>query len=153
MVNRLSSPTGLLNNYTRSIMLLRDLVDLAYAYHVAQVFNDNEDCNDFYAAWKLQDERSKTGLYPKGCAESKILQYKSVISISSQLLKLFSDVQRDKVHIIFQEDMMVDTKGVYAKVLSFLGLPDFEIKILSVIALRILIGISGCLRFISHSMA
>lgn len=107
------------------IIMLRDLVEIAYAFHMEQLFNDNEDIKDFYTAWIRQDERISSGVYPKNCADPKLLHYRNVVSLGTQLASVLNYVPRNQVLIIFQDDMHKNTKETYLNVTRFLGLEDY----------------------------
>ena len=116
------------NAQAKFIIMLRDLVEIAQAFHMEQVFNDNEDIMDFSAAWLNQDERWNTGKIPKNCADPQLIQYRNVVSLGSQLLDVLSIVPRCQVLLVFHEDMQEDTKTTFLSVTRFLGLSDHELE-------------------------
>ncbi|ADZ71461.1 sulfotransferase domain-containing protein [Polymorphum gilvum] len=121
------------NPKAKFIVILRNPIEAAYAYHMEKVFNHFEDEEDFEIAWKLQSRRLQGHSIPSGCDEPKELQYQQVASFGSQLASVLEHVKRDDLLVLFTEDMASDARGTYLKVLDFLdleddGRTDFKIK-------------------------
>lgn len=115
------------------IVMLRNPVDVAYAFHMEQLFNTFEDEESFEKAWNLQAKRSSGQRIPPSCIEPKNLQYRQVASLGSHLSRLKQIVANDQLHIIFHEDFARDPRATYLSLISFLGLNDdgrevFEVK-------------------------
>lgn len=115
------------------IVMLRNPVDVAYAFHMEQLFNTFENEASFEKAWDLQPMRSSGQMIPASCIEPKNLQYRQVASLGSHLARLKEIVVNDQLHIIFHEDFARDPRATYVSLISFLGLKDdgrkvFEVK-------------------------
>lgn len=106
------------------VVMLRNPVEAAYAYHGERLKNCNEDIIDFEAAWGLQEERKKGFSIPDTCFEPKLLQYRDIFLYGNLLERLFSWVPREQVHVILFEDFRDDVRATYRKLLQFLGLSD-----------------------------
>lgn len=110
---------------SRFIVMLRNPVDLAHAFHSQLLYPDfSEDVADFRDAWNLQDRRRRGESIPQACRDPRVLQYRDVAAIGSQLSRLLDQVQRERVKIIFFSDFTTHTGDVYRDVLDFLGVPD-----------------------------
>jgi len=110
------------NPAARSIVMLRNPVDLVQSWHGQKLFEGQEDEREFEAAWRLQARRSVGECLPAGLVASDALDYAKIGSIGSQLEVLFSLFARDEVHVIFFDDFRSDPKRVYEEALRFLGL-------------------------------
>lgn len=108
----------------RFIVMLRNPVDVAYAFHMEQLFNTFEDEESFEKAWNLQVVRSAGKMIPSGCVEPKNLQYRQVAALGSHLTRLKGLLCEDQLHIIFHEDFAKDPRATYLSLLSFLSLDD-----------------------------
>lgn len=108
----------------RIIVMLRNPVDLAYAFHSQLLYTLSEDITDFEQAWHLQDKRAAGHCIPPLAREPRFLQYREVARIGKQVERLFEAFPRDQIHIIFYEDFCADTDNIYRGVLEFLGVHD-----------------------------
>ena len=108
----------------RFIVMLRNPVDVAYAFHMEQLFNTFEDEESFEKAWNLQDLRSAGKMIPSLCVEPKNLQYRQVAALGSHLTRLKGLLCEDQLHIIFHEDFAKNPRATYLSLLSFLSLDD-----------------------------
>jgi hypothetical protein len=106
------------------IVMLRNPVDLAYAFHMEQLFNMYETEESFEKAWVLQGRRNEGELIPSACVEAKNLQYRQVAALGSHLERVKALVRKEQLHIIFHEDFAKNPKTTYQALLSFLNLPD-----------------------------
>lgn len=106
------------------IVMLRNPVDVAYAFHMEQLFNTFEDEISFETAWDLQNARLSGKKIPANCIEPKNLQYRHVASLGSHLERLKARVRDDKLHVIFHDDFTRNPREAYLSLLSFLNLMD-----------------------------
>jgi hypothetical protein len=111
------------NADARIIVMLRNPIDVAHAFHSEMIYSQNEDEADFAVAWELQEERRQGRRIPGRCSEPRLLQYREVARLGSQLERLLTVFPRDQVEIIVFDDFIRDTQRVYEEVLSFLGVP------------------------------
>lgn len=116
------------NPNAKFIVMLRNPVDTAYSLY-SQLLRSvggrcqKEDVADFREAWYLQAERKNGKRIPKGCREPKWLQYGEVCKFGDQIERLFTQIPKDRVMIIFYKDFKEDTYAIYKKTLEFLGVP------------------------------
>lgn len=106
------------------IVMLRNPVEVAQAYHMEKHFNLFEDVADFEAAWHLQEARKSGRNLPPAAPEPKELQYRDVAAIGTQLGRAMDRIPTGQILVLFQEDMTADPRAVWLRVLAFLGLPD-----------------------------
>jgi hypothetical protein len=112
------------NPDARFIVMLRNPVELAYSWHSEALYNSYEVEKDFGWAWRLQDERAVGRSIPRICPDPKLLMYRDVAALGSQMERLFQRVPRERVHAVFFDDFKSDTAAVYQGVLRFLGVPS-----------------------------
>lgn len=125
----LSSPTAINKIHSmfpeaKIIAVARDPVDVAHAYHMQACLGFHEDVYDFEKAWRLQDARLAGQAIPKTCKATRLLQYREIASLGSQLQSLLQHVSRTNVHIVSFEEFRKSPASVYRKLLAFLHLPD-----------------------------
>lgn len=108
------------------IVMLRNPVDMLYSLHWQQIYSGVENIKDFFEAWKSSDDRKrwrklkvKPSIY-----DPKLLDYKSIGLLGKQLERLYSLVDKNRVLVIFQEDLKKSPDKEYIKVLKYLGVPN-----------------------------
>lgn len=105
----------------RYIVCLRNPVDMAYSLHEQQVFSGNDDREDFASAWGLADERRKGRALPKQASDPATLVYADACALGSQLERLLSKIDSDRVHVILLDDLKHQPRTVFDRLQSFLG--------------------------------
>jgi hypothetical protein len=108
------------------VVIVRNQVEMAYSLHDQMIFSEFEDVKDFVQAWNLQEARAAGENIPSRCSEPSFLQYKEACSLGKQLARLYEYCPRERICLVFNDDMKVNPRGVYLEVLKFLGLPDNE---------------------------
>lgn len=108
----------------RYIVMLRDPVEVAHAYHMEQLFARNESEPDFETAWSLQEARAAGRDLPPHCRVPGWLQYRRIATFAPQLERFFALVPEERRLILLQKDLRDDPRGLWLSVLGFLGLPD-----------------------------
>lgn len=107
------------------IVMLRNPVDLVYSYHSQLLYCLIENEPNFERAWRLRDARKQYKFIPKSCREPKLLFYDEVALLGRQMERLYEQVQKDRVKVVFYEDFVRNTKVTYETVLNHLELdPD-----------------------------
>lgn len=112
------------NPEARFLVMLRNPVEVAQAFHMEQVFALNEDQQDFEAAWRLQDQRLRGSFIPPSCRAPQFLQYGAIGRYGEQVRRLLLQVPRRSVLFVRFDSFRSDTASAYRQVLSFLGLSD-----------------------------
>jgi hypothetical protein len=106
------------------IVVLRNPVEMAYSLHDQLIFSEFDDVEDFEVAWNLQPQRLLGEKIPRRCPEPKFLQYKEACSLGKQLDRLYQASPREKVFVIFTEDLKSAPRKVWVELMAFLGLED-----------------------------
>lgn len=112
------------NRRARIVVLLRNPVDLVYAFHAQLLYSYDEDEPDFTRAWQLQESRGKGRKIPPKCRDAFYLQYARIGQLGRQAQQLLKIFPREQVHFLLFDDFRTATKAVYDEVLTFLGVPD-----------------------------
>lgn len=111
------------NADAKFIVMLRNPIDMAHAYHMEQVYSLEENIKSFYEAWHAQPQREIGQNIPKNCRAPEYLLYGKVCSIGEQLSRLMEIVDRRNLHVIFQDQFIEAPLFEYKRVLEFLGIP------------------------------
>jgi len=105
--------------------MLRNPVKMVWSYYCQMTFQGQEDQKDFFTAWELQDQRRNGMKIPAGLwCDSRMLLYKDVCALGSQLKKALKTIDRDRPHIELQDDLKHDPRGIYLRILDVMGVPD-----------------------------
>lgn len=110
----------------RLIVMLRNPVDLVYSFHSQALFSGDEEVVDFKTAWYLSEKRGSGEALPKTCRHPKLLNYKEIGLLGSQLKHLLECAPAVPLKIILFEDFISDTKKIYDDTLNFLALKNDE---------------------------
>ena len=113
------------NPDAKFIVMLRDPVQVAHAFHSEILFSRIENVESFEEAWRLQADR-KLGLHlPAKCEAEQFLQYGEVASYADDLERFFELVPADQRQVILFDDFASDTRRVFNGTLEFLDLAEF----------------------------
>lgn len=115
------------NKYAVFIVMLRNPIDAAYAWHSQVLYNFGECERSFSRAWDLQHDREQGRCLPRGCHEPKVFMYGPLFKYGEQLERVYSRVPRDRVKVIFFDDLARSAVASYKEVLEFLGVPYVDI--------------------------
>lgn len=113
-----------LNPNAKFIVMLRDPVEVAHAYHMEQLWARNEDVEDFESAWRLQEERRQGKFIPGNCVAQQFLQYRDLALFAPQIERFFSLVPEKQRLVLLIDDLKQDPSHVYRTALRFLDLDD-----------------------------
>lgn len=108
----------------RFIVMLRNPVEVARAYHMQKLLVFQEDVPDFETAWKLQAARRRGEHIPANCPDPFMLQYGSIPRFGPQVERLLRTVPREAVLFVRYDDFKRDPGEVYRQALRFLRMPD-----------------------------
>lgn len=113
------------NREMRFVFMLRRPDQIAHAFHMQMIFHESENEPHFETAWKLQSQRAADpSIVPPRCPSPRMLQYRDVASIGSQLTRALQHIDRSKVHLILFDDFKSNPGQCYRQLLQWLGLPD-----------------------------
>jgi len=116
---------------SKFILMLRNPIEMFYSYYSYMYYRGVESEEDMVNAWGLQKKRENGQCIPKGCWEPKMLLYKDVCSIGTQLNRFLGIAGSYDYHIVWYDDLKKDNRQVFKDVLSFLDLSldfDFDLK-------------------------
>ena len=108
----------------RFVVLLRNPVAMLGSLHRQLLNALDEDRRDFREAWRLSPERAAGRAVPAGCRAPQTLDYRRTAAFGAMLVRLLDHVPRERVLVMFQEEMERDTAAAYRASLAFLGLED-----------------------------
>jgi len=108
----------------RFLVMVRNPIEMAYSLHQQELYSGNEHIKDFQTAWALQSERAQGREISRFCVEPKRLLYGPVCKLEEQLERLYTLVPKEKVLVIVLDDVKMNPRREYLKVLEFLGVPD-----------------------------
>jgi len=103
------------------IVMLRHPVDLFFSLHQQNLFRFRETIRDPETAWDLQSQRALGRNIPRGCRERQTLQYRYMVSLGSQIERLYAVFPKHRILMISFNDFQRNTREVYERTLSFLG--------------------------------
>jgi len=106
------------------IFMIRNPVDMAYALHAERIIRCEETISDFKMAWNLSPLRRQNLRVPSGCPDGKLLDYQYICKLGNHLSRLTKQVTSDRLLVILLDDIKINPRQEYLKVLQFLGLPD-----------------------------
>jgi len=111
--------------HARFIVCIRNPIEMAVSLHDQKRFTGDEPIADFLEAWRAQEGRRNGTLpKPKVCADLKHFMYGTSCLLGSQLKRLYSQVDTERVMVVVMDDIKSEPSGVYSHVLNFLGVPD-----------------------------
>lgn len=112
------------NADAKFVVMLRNPVELVYAWHGECFFLGWENEKDFRKAWDKQNARKEGRDIPVSCRNTDVLFYFKQGCIGNHLEKLMAIAGKEKVHIIFLDDIKKDPRSAYCQLLEFLQLQD-----------------------------
>lgn len=114
------------NSDARFIVMLRNPVEVAHAFHSEVLFSYIENEPDFETAWRLQGARQQGKQLPPRCEAPQFLQYSAVASYAGQIERFFDLVPESQRHVIIFDDFKSDNAAQFKQVQQFLELELFE---------------------------
>lgn len=115
----------------RIVAMLRDPVKMIDALHSEYLYQAIEDIKSLPRALNAEGDRKEGRRLPCGdFYPAAIYYYREIATFSIQLERYFDLFGRDRVHVIFYDELRTDTAGVYRGLLEFLEVdpafrPDF----------------------------
>ena len=110
------------NSSAKFLVMLRNPVDVAHAYHMEQLYTGLERERSFSVAWELQKEREMAYDQGRLIPNCDSLLYARISLLGNQVKRAMGVVPREQLKIVYAEDFRHDPKKVYIDVLSFLNL-------------------------------
>jgi hypothetical protein len=108
----------------RFIVMVRNPVEMAPAVHAELLFWGHENVHDFRAAWDLQAERRQGRRLPGLSWARRRFLYGEICALGAQLERMLSAVPASRVLTVVLDDLAVDPRHEYLRVLRFLAVDD-----------------------------
>lgn len=108
----------------RLLVMLRDPVAMVRSWHAHLLYQQQEEVAELDRAWALQDDRRHGKAIPLGCRDPSLLQYAQVCRLGEQLERVLEFFPKHQVEVILLDDLKIDPRGTYLRVLEFLGVED-----------------------------
>lgn len=109
------------------LVMLRDPVDLIASHHNQVVYEGYETEKDFRRALELEAGRREADRGRRLRVRDKVLHYRDIARFHEQLSRYLALFPRERIHVVFYEDVVEDLPRVYRSILEFLGVdPDFR---------------------------
>ena len=105
------------NSDAKIIALVRNPIDMAISYHGHMVYALWESEKRFEPAWRRRTLPTEVG--PR-CGDPELLNYRRVCRLGEQVARMMRKVPKDQLHVIVYDDLRIDPKAVYERVLDFL---------------------------------
>lgn len=109
----------------RFIVMLRFPPEMAISLH-AQDFAAGSETQSFAEAWALQRQRAKGQALPRFARHADMFQYGEKCQIGHHLSWLFEHVSRERVLVLFLEDVIADVEEQWSRVIEFLDIPPYR---------------------------
>jgi hypothetical protein len=106
------------------VVLARNPIEMAPALHGEMLLSGHEREWRFSRAWELQDKRRRGRSIPVLSWAQRRLQYGDICSLGMQLERLLMAVPSHRVLTLILDDIRIDPRREYLRVLEFLGVPD-----------------------------
>ena len=111
------------NPDARILIFLRDQQDFLPSLHHQQLYNGDENMEDFEKAWRLSGQRPACTI-ASGCREPSFLDYAAMGRFYEQVERYFAVFQPKQIRLIAFQDWVGDPRKTYCEILEFLGLED-----------------------------
>ncbi len=111
------------NPQARLIAMFRNPVEMVHSLHSQLLFVSEEIVEDFEAAWRLQERRSRGLELPPRIRSPLLIQYREVGQLGTQAQRLLESFPREQVKLILFDDFAASPQRIYDEVLEFLDVP------------------------------
>lgn len=111
------------NSDSRIIILVRDQEDYLPSLHNQNLFNGDENLEDFEQAWDLSGKRNEGNIGTR-CRDVRMLDYKSAGKFSAQVERYFAKFPPEQIRVFHFGDWTAVPRQTYIEMLRFLGLSD-----------------------------
>lgn len=108
------------NPDAKIIVMLRNPVDMIYAYYGQRLFDGKEDCLDFKKALSLEAMRKKNKCLPRRPENPHGLLYKDIAMYDTQIQRYYSLFPAKNIHVIIFDDLRENAKKVADNACNFL---------------------------------
>ena len=109
---------------SRFIVVLREPVDYLYSLHAQYVKEAGENIEDFKVALEMESYRRKGRGLNETVRAPSLLFYSERIKYAGNLERFLKVFGKERIMILFAEDLRVDTEGKIKEIFRWLGLDD-----------------------------
>ena len=106
------------------IVMLRDPIELIISQFQYNIINGNENLEVIEDALAAEPKRLAGDLIPDSNRIAAALHYTKMVDFAPQIERYFDHFGKERVHVIFFDDLKKDDEGTVREVFSFLDLPD-----------------------------
>ncbi len=108
------------------LICLRNPCQMAPSLHYQKIFTGHEDQPNFELAWRLNDRRA-AGSFEKikglpANADPAHMAYRHTCLIGEQVQRVLQEVDRNKVHFCFLDDISASPDDVFSEICNFLDI-------------------------------
>jgi hypothetical protein len=108
------------------IICLRNPLEMVPSLHQRHFVNGDETVREFEQAWSLVAERREGRSVPRSCLEPRFLDYWESGSLGKHATNFVKMAGRERCLFVLFEDLQVDPRREFQRVLDFLDLPEFH---------------------------
>jgi hypothetical protein len=108
------------------IICLRNPLEMVPSLHQRHFVNGDETVREFERAWSLVAERREGRSVPRSCLEPRFLDYWESGALGKHATNFVKAVGRERCLFVLFEDLQVDPRREFQRVLEFLDLPEFH---------------------------
>ncbi|MEX0930293.1 MAG: sulfotransferase domain-containing protein [Candidatus Paceibacterota bacterium] len=113
-----------LNPDAKFIVMLRNPIEMFESLFWQRVYEGAESSRTPEVAWEKHRQIDTKQPRKTGDVDDGELRYGEICRLGEQLERVFKQAGRDRVLVIFYDDLKKDARLVYQKALSFLGVGD-----------------------------
>ncbi|MBN8704055.1 MAG: sulfotransferase domain-containing protein [Bacteroidetes bacterium] len=102
------------------LIMVRNPLEMVYAMHSQNLFDCNENENDFLKALELESKRASGSCIPKTNTLLESVYYSKIARYTTQIKRYQNIFGAPNVHIVVYDDFQKNIENCYAEVLNFL---------------------------------
>ncbi len=107
----------------RLVAMIRNPLEMVASRH-ANMLVDRDETVDLETAWRLQERRLRGEALPPRCPFPEVFQYRAYAAIGDHLERFFELVPAGQRVVVVLDDLRLDPRREYLRVLALLGLAD-----------------------------
>ncbi|MEX1026544.1 MAG: sulfotransferase domain-containing protein [Candidatus Paceibacterota bacterium] len=112
------------NPDTRFIVMLRNPVEMFESLYWQRVYEGAENAATPEKAWEIHTQIDTGRPRTENDPENGELRYGEICRLGEQLERVYKQARKDRVLVLFYDDLKNDARSVYQQTLSFLNVPD-----------------------------
>jgi hypothetical protein len=108
----------------RFVFCLRDPAEMIASVHGQMLRSGRENVRDLREAFRLEPRRRLGESLPERTQDPRDYIYSDTCALGSQLSRLYENVDRSRVQLVFMEDLRLEPRKVWRELQEFIGIPD-----------------------------